>query len=403
MATIRKRRWISPSGEPREAWQIDFVDQAGKRRHKQFRLKKHADAYLDEARGQVRAGTYTPESTSKTIRQAADLWLDRAEAEKLERSTVDQYKRSVAIILTVIDPDTKLARLTTARCEQLRDDLLKAHSRAMAQKVLKHFRGVVKDARRRGLIATNPAGETRINASGRHKRRLEMGIDIPKPTEIKALVDTAAGKACVLVCLAAFAGLRASEIRGLRWADLDLGSKPTVTVNQRADRWSEIGPPKSDAARRTIPLSEATAQALRAWKVAQPPITYREGHEKKQRPAALVFGTGTDQPESLSNLRARLLGPTMTAAGVSEPVLDQAGKQIRDKKGNPLIRPKYTSLHALRHYAVSSWLAAGIDLKLAQRWAGHATLALTLDTYGHLIPRKDGHEIMRAVASDLFG
>ena len=35
-------------------------------------------------------------------------------------------------------------------------------------------------------------------------------------------------------------------------------------------------------------------------------------------------------------------------------------------------------LHAFRHYAVSSWLAAGIDLKQCQRWAGHADLATTL-------------------------
>ena len=380
MATIRKRRWLLPSGEAREAWQVDFVDQAGKRRHKQFGRKKDADAYLVKARGEVASGTYTPDSSSITIKNAADLWIERAEAEKLERSSILQYRASIKHILAAIDPDTKLARLTTPRVEQLRDDLLKAHSRAMAQKALKHFKGIIADAQRRGLIANNPAARTTIGTGRRHRKRLEVGVDIPAPGEIKALVESATGKALALVCLAAFAGLRASELRGLRWADLDLGSKPNVTINQRADRWSQIGSPKSDAARRTVPLSETSAQALRSWKLAQPPVTYREGKEKRQRPHVLVFGTGTDAPDTLPNLRSRLLAPLAVAAGV----------------------PRY-GLHAMRHYAVSSWLAAGIDLKTCQAWAGHATLALTLDTYGHLIPRKDDHQRIADAERGLFG
>ena len=65
----------------REAWQVDFVDQAGKRRHKQFDKKKDADDWMVKTRNQVREGTYTPESTSKTIHQAADAWIERAKAE----------------------------------------------------------------------------------------------------------------------------------------------------------------------------------------------------------------------------------------------------------------------------------------------------------------------------------
>jgi integrase len=63
--------------------------------------------------------------------------------------------------------------------------------------------------------------------------------------------------------------------------------------------------------------------------------------------------------------------------------------------------PRY-GWHSLRHYAVSTWLASGIDLKTAQSWAGHATLALTLDTYGHLIPRTDDHARI-AAAEALLG
>lgn len=67
------------------------------------------------------------------------------------------------------------------------------------------------------------------------------------------------------------------------------------------------------------------------------------------------------------------------------------------------MRPKYPGLHCLRHYAIIFWLAAGLDHKLCQRWAGHATLVLTLDTYGHLLPRRDDHEMIAAIERDVFG
>jgi len=403
MATIKKRNWTDPKGAKREAWQVRFVDQDGKQRAKQFERKKDADAYLTSVRPQVRDGTYTPESTSPTIREAADAWIEHAKAEGLERSTIEAYERERDHVLALIDPDTKLAKLTQARCEHLRDDLMKAHSRAMARRVLQTFKSIMKDAKRRGMVAQNVAADTTIGTAKRHRKRLEVGVDIPTPDEINALVGAAADKALALVCLAAHAGLRASELRGLRWTDLDLGSKPMVTISQRADRWAEIGSPKSDAARRTVPLGEPAAQALRAWKLAQPPVTYHEDGEKRQRPATLVFGTGADKPDMLTNLRKRLLGPAMVAAGVTVPDLDDAGKPIRDKKGKPVLRPKYLGLHALRHYAISSWLAAGLDHKLCQRWAGHATLVLTLDTYGHFLPRRDEHAMMAAVERGLLG
>ena len=93
----------------------------------------------------------------------------------------------------------------------------------MARKILASFKAVVKDAKRRGLVAQNVAADATIGANGRHKRRLEVGVDIPTPSEVKALLAAADPKARALICLAALAGLRASELRGLRWSDLELG------------------------------------------------------------------------------------------------------------------------------------------------------------------------------------
>jgi integrase len=181
------------------------------------------------------------------------------------------------------------------------------------------------------------------------------------------MLEAAGPKAKAMAALAALAGLRPSELRALRWSDVELGRHPTVTISQRADAWCTIGSPKAESSRRAVPLGEVAAMALKAWKLAQAPGR------------ALVFGTGTDRPDMLGNLQHRLLEPLCTAAGV----------------------PRYT-WHSLRHYAISSWLAALIDIKTVQHWAGHTTLAMTLDTYGHLIPRTDDHQRIAAAERALL-
>jgi integrase len=368
MASIRKRAWRTAGGEPREGWQVDFVDQEGKRRHRQFARKKDADAWLVQARGQVQSGTFTPDSGSATVGGAIDLWIERAGAEGLEVGTVAMYRQHRQHLLALIDGGTKLSRLTQARCEQLRDDLLKTHSRAMAKKLLGTFKSTMKDARRRGLVAQNVAADTTIGAGGRHRKRLEVGVDVPTPAEVRALLDAADPRARAMVALAALAGLRASELRGLGWSSVDLGDQPAVTIAERADYRAVIGSPKSASSRRTIPLGETAVRALKEWRIAQPPGR------------SLVFGTATDRPDMLSNLQRRLLTPLCAAAGA-----------------------KRYGWHSLRHFAISAWLAAGIDPKTSQTWAGHGSLTLTLNTYGHVIPRPDDHQRIAAAERTLLG
>ena len=56
--------------------------------------------------------------------------------------------------------------------------------------------------------------------------------------------------------------------------------------------------------------------------------------------------------------------------------------QAKTAIGRPELR-----VHDLRHTAASSWLAAGADPKVVQRVLGHASAAMTMDLYGHLIDR----------------
>jgi integrase len=410
MATIRERRWPAgvPADQQRTAWIADFFDAQGVRRQKTFRLKKDADAWLVQARGQVAAGTFTPESNSVTMKEAIDGWLARAEAEGLERGTQVQYAQHARHILALIDSKAKLTKLTQARCEQVRDDLLKAHQRPTARKILASFKAILRDAKRRGLVAHNVAGETKIERLKRRKRKLKVGRDIPSASEVKTLIVAAGSKAKAMISLAALAGLRAGELRGLRWENIEMNKDDTgvVHVVERADRWNTIGDPKSEEGHRTVPLGEIAVRALRAWRVAQPALITKDEHGNEiRRPRAMVFGTRSDRPDGLGNLTGRVLEPLQLSAGVAVPVVNNDGTPVLEPVlhgGSPVLvdgKPKMCvkmaakySWHAFRHYAVSAWLkTCRGDFKKVQTWAGHATLALTLETYGHLLEDPDDH------------
>jgi integrase len=107
-----------------------------------------------------------------------------------------------------------------------------------------------------------------------------------------------------------------------------------------------------------------------------------------------------------SNIIDRGLIPAWEAAGVTVPTLDKDGKPARDEEGRPITMAKYTGLHSLRHYFVSWCLARppigqGLSLKEASEHAGHSSIQITADTYGHLLPRDDRAEL--AAAEGIWG
>ena len=111
----------------------------------------------------------------------------------------------------------KLAKLTTPHINKFRDDLLEfVASRSLAKAILKSFKAILKDAHRRGNVAQNVARDVIIGTSGRSKRKLKVGVDIPTPDEIRKIIHATTGKRRSLSLTAVFTGLRGSELRGLR-------------------------------------------------------------------------------------------------------------------------------------------------------------------------------------------
>jgi len=73
MASIRKREWTMRTGEQKEAWVVDYVDQHGKRRLKTFSKKKDAEAWSVNALKEIQLGVHTPDSAPKRLQTVAGV------------------------------------------------------------------------------------------------------------------------------------------------------------------------------------------------------------------------------------------------------------------------------------------------------------------------------------------
>jgi integrase len=375
--SVRKRTWIT-NGEQREAWIVEYRGTDGKPHIKTFARKREADTYHAVVGVNVRSGLHVADSQSPTLAVAAKAWLNHCSG--LERTTQVYYRQHVELhLLPVLGTNLRLSQLTLPGLRAFEDKLAIDRSAVMVRRVIGTLGRILADAQERGWVSHNVVRDLRQKRTHRRERqaerrqsgKLKIGVDIPTPDEVRRLLAHAGPRWKPLIATAVFTGLRASELRGLRWQDVDL-KRGEVHVRQRADRYNKIGPPKSEAGERTVPLPPSLVQMLREHRFS--------------RPSPLVFSNGNGNIESLSNILQRGLAPAMMAARLT--------------KG---LKPKYSGLHNLRHF-FASWcinrrLDGGLELPpmTVKTRMGHSSIQITFDRYGHLFPRgDDGAELAAA-------
>ena len=143
------------------------------------------------------------------------------------------------------------------------------------------------------------------------------------------------------------------------------------------DAYAEEGSPKSAAGVRNVPLSGQLITKLKAFKLKS----------KFKSADDLVFANECGRYIGHDNLVKRRFQPLF--------------EKVNMERGTAPVRR--FNWHALRHFAVSCWIEAGLTAKTVQTFAGHASLQVTMDRYGHLFPRDDHKKTMDQIATSLFG
>jgi integrase len=348
--TVRKRTWATKQGEIKTAWVADYFDQHSARHLKTFPTKTSATAWLAETRIDVLNGIHTPDRNSITVKEAAALWLKRRERLN-ERGSLRTYEQYTRLYIIPLLGAKKLSRLNTPTVEAFVDGLLeKKISRSRAQAVLSALKQILAEMMRRGLVAQNVALPVKVPDND----RIEAPVVIPSKAEIHALLQHAEGVSRPRLMTLIFTGLRASELRALTWANVDLEQR-IIRVRQRADWWGTIGAPKSKHGYRDIPMTALLVNVLKEWRL-----------RCRRTELDLAFPAPDGEPLSHAGLQ-HCFDVAQEAAGIAA---------------------RYT-LHALRHFFASWAIEQGFSPKKVQTLLGHGSIKMTYDVYGHLFPSEE--------------
>ncbi|HEX4077479.1 MAG TPA: site-specific integrase [Rhizomicrobium sp.] len=246
------------------------------------------------------------------------------------------------------------------------------------RKILSTLQQLLGHAVDRDMVGINVARGVKVIG-----RRDEGARKIVPPTKeaLRALLAVADEDFRVKLIFASATGVRAGELHALRWHHLDL-VKGEVKVEARVDAYGEEDVTKTAAGMRTIPLAQPLILTLKKWKLR---TTWKV-------PTDLVF----------PNKRGGYTGHDNMIKRKFSPLFDALAKKHREDPDTHAAPPTPFNWHALRHFAVSCWIEAGLNPKTVQTFAGHSSLQVTMDRYGHLFKSDDHKKAMDVIAREML-
>ena len=359
---IRTRHARNCPGQPcrcqpsYEAWVWSKRD--GRKIRRSFPSEAAAKTWRQDSVVAVRKRTLKA-PTSTTLRAAWEAWLAGAKDGSVLTRSGDRYKPSVlrsyetSMRLRVLDDlgGAKLGDLGRLDLQDLADRWLAAGlDPSTIRNSLMPLRVVFRRAVARGELAVSPASGLELPAvRGRRDR-------IASPEEATKLLDALPENDRGLWATAAYAGLRAAELQALEHHDVDL-ERGLIYVRRSWDPREGVIEPKSRAGRRTVPIVAALRSHLAAHLLRQ------------RRRSGLVFGRSESLPFDPRALAIRA---------------DEAWKDAQLER---------ITLHELRHTCASIFIAAGVNAKALSSYLGHASVTITYDRYGHLMPGSEDEAV----------
>jgi len=282
--------------------------------------------------------------TFTDLSAAIPLWEDDLASREFSDRSIQTYSYWVKKILNELPEPTHL-ELTHYLAEQRKREIT-ANTRKMVIKALKSFFGFLYD---QGLIRQNPAQKLKYPKVPKTEpvcpEREEVKRMLAAIGQSKLLDDKDKLKLALLIIVPGGTGVRFTELAKLPWKNVNFDRQEIKVMGKGAKE-------------RVIPMLPVIASLLSAW--------------KEYSPGELVF-------------------PTESKYGRIDPsATNRMLKRLAKRAG---VRP--FSIHKLRHYFATYTLAAGADLKLVSEILGHASIAITGDTYRHVLTGEVGKTMAR--------
>jgi integrase len=337
----------------RNAYLVRYRGPDGKERSKQFKRRRDAERFASLVEVDLARGEWVdPRLGRITVEEWFERWWPTSTGLRLTTRARDEASFRNHVLPTF--GSTPLARLDRTRLREWVRHLSDADGAGLAPasvaKTVHVFNKVVRAAVEDRVIASNPVERLPLPKISREEMRF-LNVD-----ELSRLAATIDQRYTGLVLLGGYGGLRIGEMLALRWSRVDLDRGRIEIVEGLTDLAGTItfGPPKTKAAIRSVAVPRFVTNAMASLDSSNP------------EPTQLVFRSPEGHAVRPGLFRRRFWNPAVLAANLA-----------------PL------RVHDLRHTAVALWIAAGANPKQIAIRAGHTSVSVVLDRYGHLFPEQD--------------
>lgn len=392
MATVRKRCW----GDGKYAWEVSYTDEDGKRRREKCVSKKSADYRRQIIEHDIEMGAHISKRETVTFKEAAEAWLADCERrhrvkDKMSGGTLRLYRDICRNHIIPVLGGLKLNKLETQRVQLFVDGLAEKFIRQheTARDAIKR---ILEFAVRRKWLKRNTLVDEPVTIPPRNRKRARP----PSIKDMRTVFETLELRQYnektdvweqrrIFICLAALTGMRRGEAFALHWQDLDY-VKRRVNISRSYSPSDGFKTTKTKAGIRSVPLHPLLERALQpVWESRGRP---REGLILQTRHGKPAYGCAYEG----------WFKKTMCYAGLLVPGNGIRTDQQRDRDKEP----KFT-IHEMRHFAISQWIAAGVPILEVSKMAGHADVTTTLQIYGHLFEDySKAHEAVEFTANTIM-
>lgn len=347
------------------SWTIMYdlpANGTGKRRQKsetfQGITKRQAEQKLREKLISMDNGSYVP-MVKQTVAAYLNKWMETYVATNCTVRTAAGYREKLHGYIIPKVGHVELQKLSPGQIQNIYAEMLeRGLSNTTINQTHRILHKALGTALKWGLLNRNPVDAT---TAPRLERKL---VDMWDTETIEKFLDAAQeSRFSDLYALAVLTGMRRSELCGLKWENVDLVASRLSVVNtlQRIKGYGLVeGLPKTARSRRSISLSPQAVETLHAIRGSQLGLQLEAGELWQH--TGYVFTQPGGQP----------IAPDMIS-----------------KDFCALVRlhglPRLT-FHGLRHAFASLMLSSGVNLKVTSEMLGHSNIAITGDTYSHVLP-----------------
>jgi len=349
-------------------YEVAYCDSDGRQRWRTVDSLREARQLRADLVSKVARGERVAPSKA-TFSQFSDEWLE-GQKPRLRPKTQELYGSYLRLHVKPRLGRLRLGEVTVDDVARLITEMERdGYAAWTIRGVLTVLGRVLGAAERRGLTAGNPVRRLERGERPKVQRREFPSLD---REAIGRLISSAPEKYRTLIAVSLLTGARQSELLGLRWQDVDVKAG-VLRIRRQLDRQGNLVEPKTQAAKREIPIPASLGRLLADEKER----AFARGLAK---PLDYVFSSERGTPLGHRNIVRRGLEPAIKKAALP-----------------------HLSWHDLRHVAASALIAEGASVAYVSRVLGHASPAITLSTYAHEFARAEHADRTRDRMEAAFG